>query len=95
MLENRKNYESKLEAQLAQWKADIDVLKAKAAREKVDAMVQYDRGIETLQKKHKDAERQFRNLKFASDDAWEDVKGSTEKVWGEFKSLFQTSSKTP
>ena len=43
MLENRKAYESKLDAQLAQWKADIDVLKAKAKRAEVDARVSYDK----------------------------------------------------
>jgi hypothetical protein len=37
MLKDRKAYEKKLDAQLAQWKAEIDVLKAKAKRTEVDA----------------------------------------------------------
>ena len=48
MLENRKIYESNLEAQLAQWKAEIDVLKAKVKRAEVDAKVQYDQSIDTM-----------------------------------------------
>jgi len=95
MFENRKIYESHLEAQLAQWKADIDVLKAKAKRAKVDAMVQYDHSIDILQRKHSEADRQLRNLRIASDDAWEGMKSSTEKVWVELKALFQDSAKTP
>jgi len=48
MFEKRKAYESNLEAQLAMWKADIDVLQAKAGRAEVSAKVQYDKTIENL-----------------------------------------------
>jgi DNA-binding transcriptional regulator GbsR (MarR family) len=94
MLENRKIYESNLEAQLAQWKAEIDVLKAKVKRAEVGAKVQYDQSIDTMQRKHDEAAKRLRNLKAASDDAWEGMKTSTEKVWTEFKALFQGSAKT-
>jgi hypothetical protein len=94
MLKDRKNYETKLEAQLAQWKADIDVMKAKAAQKKVGAMVKYDEGIDTLMKKHKDADRHLHNLKAATDEAWEGAKASTEKVWDEVKALLAGPSKT-
>jgi len=95
MLKDRKIYESNLEAQLAQWKADIDVLKAKAKRAEVGLMVKYDQGLDALQKKHDGAGQQLEKLKIASDDAWEGAKTSTEKVWGEFKALFQSSAKKP
>ena len=91
MLENRKAYESKLEAQLAQWKADLDVLKAKAKRAEVGALVKYDKAIDALQHGHEEASRHLGDLKSASDDAWESVKASTEKVWLELKSLFESS----
>jgi len=95
MLKDRKIYESNLEAQLAQWKADIDVLKAKAKRAEVSLLVKYDQGLDALQKKHEAAGKQLGKLKLAGDDAWDDAKTSTEKVWGEFKALFQSSTKTP
>ena len=91
MLENRKAYETKLDAQLAQWKADIDVLKAKAKRTSVDVMVNYDKAIEALQEKHDEAGKHLRNLQAASDEAWENVKAGTEKVWLELKAEFQRS----
>lgn len=94
MLKDRKNFESTLEAQLAQWKADLDVLKAKATRAKIGAMVQYDQGIDALQNKHDEAGRHLRNLRIASDDAWEGAKASTEKIWTEFASLIKASSTT-
>jgi hypothetical protein len=94
MLENRKIYESNLEAQLAEWKADLDVLKAKARRAQVGAQVQYDQSIDSLERKHDEAGSHLRALKIASDEAWEGMKASTEKVWTEIKALFQDSAKT-
>jgi hypothetical protein len=95
MLENRKVYESNLEAQLAQWEAEIDVLKAKVRRAEVDAKVSYDQSIDAMQRKHDEAAKRLHSLKAASDEAWESMKSSTDKVWTEFKALFQESSKTP
>lgn len=89
MLEDRKAYETKLDAQLAQWRADLDVLKAKAKRASVDVMVNYDKAIDELEKKHGEASKQLGDLKTATDDAWGNVKIGTEKVWLEFKSQFQ------
>lgn len=92
MLKNRKAYETKLDAQLAQWKADIDVMKAKTKRTGVDVMVNYDKAIDALDKKHAEASKQLSDLKTATDDAWENVKTGTEKVWSEIKSQFQGSA---
>lgn len=95
MLENRKVYESKLDAQLAEWKAEIDVIKAKAKRAEVGAKINYDKAIDTLQRRHDEADHHLRDLKIASDEAWESVKTGTEKVWSEVKALFQSSVEKP
>jgi predicted aldo/keto reductase-like oxidoreductase len=95
MLKDRKNYENRLDAQLAQWKAEIDVLKAKAARTEVDAKVHVDQSIDAMQRKHDEAAGRLRGLKASSDDAWEDLKTSTEKAWTEFKALFHDSPVAP
>jgi hypothetical protein len=92
MLKDRKAYESTLDAQLAQWSADLDVLKAKAKRAEVDAKVAYDKSIDAIQRKHDEAGSHLRDLKTASDEAWESVKTGTEKVWVEIKTLFQVST---
>lgn len=91
MFENRKAYESQLEAQLATWKADIDVLKAKAKRAEVGAKVQYDKTIDRLEKTHQDASVHLTRMKDAGDEAWEGIKSGTEKAWTEFRSLFVDS----
>ncbi|MDP1831849.1 MAG: hypothetical protein Q8K67_07305 [Geothrix sp.] len=88
MLKDRKVYESTLDAQLAKWSADLNVLRAKAKRTEVDAQVNYDLAIDAMQRKHDEAAKHLSKLKTASDEAWESVKGGTEKVWLELKGLF-------
>jgi hypothetical protein len=95
MLDHRKIYENKLEAQLAQWKAEIDLLKAKAARTSVEAKVKHDQLIDDLQGRHDEAAEYLRKLKIATDEAWVHAKASTEQAWGEVKAFFQRSSEKP
>ena len=95
MLANRKAYESKLDAQLAQWNADLDVLKAKARRAEVEAMVNYDKAIDALQRKHDEASVHLDKLKAATDEAWEGAKEATEKTWHELKAMFHGSAGKP
>jgi ribonuclease HII len=95
MLDNRKIYENKLEAQLAQWKADLDVLKAKASRASVEAKVKHDELLDSLQGKHDEAAEHLAKLKTATDDVWVQVKTSTEKTWAEVKAFFHSASEKP
>ncbi len=88
MLEQRKAYENKLQAQLALWKADIDVLQAKAGRAEVSAKIQYDKVIDSLQRTHAEADQRLRSLQDVGDEAWEGMKTGTEKAWTEFRTLF-------
>ena len=92
MLEDRKAYETRLDEQLAKWKADLDVLKAKAARAEVDAKAGYDRTIEALDRKYTEAGHHLRELRGATDDAWENLKDHTEKAWEEIKAAFSKPS---
>ncbi len=95
MLEHRKAYESNFDAQLAQWKADLDVLKAKGKRAEVDVRVGYDKAIDALEQKHDEAGQHLHDLKHATDEAWESVKDGAEKARLDIKSLFQSSFKKP
>lgn len=91
MLQDRKHFETSLDAQLAQWKADLDILKAKAKRAEVGALVHYDQAIDLLQRKQEEASQQVEELKAASEEAWEQVKAGTEKTWEEIKDAFKSA----
>lgn len=83
MLADRKAYETKLDSLLAEWGADLNVLKAKARRAEVEAMINYDRAIDALQRKHDEAGVHLDKLKAAGDDAWECAKAGREQTWHE------------
>jgi hypothetical protein len=88
MLKDRKIYESRCDAQLAQWGAELDVLKAKAKRAEVGAKIQYDKTIDSLQRTHDDASGHLGRMKEAGDETWESVKKGTESAWIEFRAMF-------
>jgi multidrug resistance efflux pump len=92
MKDKRKAYEEKLDAQLKEWGAQIGLLKAKADNAKADAKIEYHKTIETLQSKQSEARTKLRELKNASDEAWEDIKTGAEKVWAEVKTAYHDAS---
>lgn len=89
MDDKRKAYEEKLDAQLKEWSAQIDLLKARADKATAEAKIEYYKTIESLQRKQDEAGTKFRELKAASNEAWEDLKTGAEKGWTEVKNAFQ------
>lgn len=74
-------YEQKLQAQLDEWSADIDKLKAKADSAEADVQLEYYKQIEELRSMQDTAVDKLIELKDASDDAWEDLKAGIESTW--------------
>ena len=74
-------YEKKLQAQLDEWGAEIDLLKAKADKAEADAQLDYYKQIEELRSIQEAAGEKLAKLKEASDDAWEDLKAGIESAW--------------
>ncbi len=77
-------YEKKLSAQLEEWNAKIDVLKAKAQKAEATTKVEYYETIENLQRKRSVANEKLQKLQNASDSAWEDLKEGIENAWSDF-----------
>lgn len=80
-MDKKKAYEEKLNAQLDEWDAKIDVLKAKADKAGSDAKINYKETIEKLEKQRANAKDSLQELRAASDDAWEDLKDGIEDTW--------------
>jgi len=77
----KESYEKKLQAQLDEWKAEIDKLRARAEGAQADAQIEYERQIEDLQALQESANRRLLELKEAGDEAWEDLRaGAQESV---------------
>lgn len=73
-------YEQKLQAQLDEWGAEIDQLKAKADNAKADAQLDYYKQIEELRSMQESARNKLAELKDAGDDAWQDLKAGIDSA---------------
>ena len=76
-------YEKKLQAQLGEWEAKLDVLGAKARSATADARVSYENELESLKSKRLAARQKLDELGQRGEDAWEDLKDGVESAWDE------------
>lgn len=91
MIDKRKAYEEKLDAQLKEWGAQIALLRAKADNARADTKIEYYKSIEALQHKRDEAATKLQELKTAGDEAWEDLKTGAERAWDEIKAAIRAA----
>ena len=85
-------YEKKLQANLDEWSAEIDKLKAKADSATADAQLRYYKQIEELRLMQEAAGKKLDELKAASDDAWEDLKAGVDSAWDSLSSSIKSAA---
>ena len=81
-------YIEKLNAQLREWSASIDVLQAKADKATADLKIGYSKRLDDLKAKRDKAQGRLDDLKAAGDDAWERMTTAIEDSWNDIKSAF-------
>ena len=92
MMSMKAAYEQKLQAQLDEWNAEIDTLKAKADKAEADAQLEYYKEIDRLRSMQATASEKLVSLKEASDDAWEDLKAGIESSWDSLGSALKSAA---
>ena len=85
-MSDKELYLQKMRAQLDEWKADVDILKAKASRTSADAQLKMNKQIEMLESKIEEGKTKLSELSSASEDAWESLKEGVESAWDSLKS---------
>jgi uncharacterized protein YhaN len=88
-MENRKEYQGKIEAQLSEWGAEIDKLKARADKAAADTKQVYYDQIEALRAKQASIKEKLQELKASSDDSWGDLKKELDQSWNQAKDAFK------
>lgn len=73
-------YEKKIEAQLKEWKTEIDKLKAKVEKAEADTQIKYHEQIEDIKVKQEAARKKLAELKEAGEDASEDLRIGLDKA---------------
>ena len=84
-MEVHEAYKNKMVAQLKEWSAQIDLLEAKMVGLGADISLKRAEQIKTLRKMHVAASEKLTELDAVTEQAWDDVKSTTDKMWGEFK----------
>jgi uncharacterized coiled-coil DUF342 family protein len=87
-------YIEKLNAQLKEWSAAIDVLKAKADKATADLKIGYQKQLDDLKAKRDVARDKINDVKAAGDDAWERMATAMEKAWADIKAAFERAKDT-
>ena len=88
----KKEYEQKLQAQLDEWGAEIEKLKAKADGLEADKKLEYYQEIEELRSMQESAQEKLTELKNASDDAWQDLKAGIDSAWDSLGDAFKSAT---
>ncbi|MDZ7721539.1 MAG: coiled coil domain-containing protein [candidate division KSB1 bacterium] len=71
-------YQQKKQAQLDEWKAKVEKLKAKASGAGADAHLELNKQIEALKGKIESGKNKLAEIADASEDSWESIKDGVE-----------------
>ena len=83
-------YLDKMTAQLREWSAKVDVVKAKVAQGAADIRIDYHNQIESWQGKESVFKEKIEELRLAGADGYESIKSGVQKTWNELTALVST-----
>jgi nucleotide-binding universal stress UspA family protein len=86
--DKKKAYQEKIEAQLKEWSAKIDNLKAKGDKAKAEAKTIYRKQIKNLSLKQEATRQKFQELKGSGGEAWEELRVGVDKALEDLKGAF-------
>jgi uncharacterized coiled-coil DUF342 family protein len=84
-------YVQKLHAKLDEWNAEIDKLKAKADKAEAEFRIEYEKEIENLRKRRKEAEIKLTEVRQAGEGAWEDLKSGVQNAWDSMEKALKSA----
>lgn len=91
-MNERELYRKKMQAQLDEWKADLDKLKAKASRASADAQLKLNKELNKLEGRIEDGKTKLAELAGAGEDAWESLKDGVESAWKSLRSAVRDAA---
>lgn len=92
-MKDKELYQRKMQAQLDEWKADVDKLKAKASRASADTQLKMNEQIKVLDRKIAEGKAKLSELSRAGEDAWESIRDGMESARDSLKSVVSDAAK--
>lgn len=92
-MSDKSAYEQKLDAQLAEWQADIDKLKAKIDKAGADGRLEYRKAVEELEAKRREAGRKAEEIKAAGEHALADLKTGFDRLQDDFRERLRQTTR--
>jgi predicted nucleic acid-binding Zn-ribbon protein len=83
------DFQERLQAQIREWDAQIELLKARADRAKTDQKMAYRKEIDKLKARQQDLRQKLGEMQTSSEGAWEEIKSGTESAWKELDASFR------
>ncbi|MTI48850.1 MAG: DUF342 domain-containing protein [Firmicutes bacterium] len=84
-MDTKKQYREKMEAQLDEWKAELNKLKAKVQQTKADKEIELINTIEDIQGKRSEAQDKLNELKDTGEENWEALKEQLDEFGKDIK----------
>lgn len=91
-MESKQAYEQKMQAKIDQWRSEMDRLKAKASEADADARIEYEKQMDNLKEKQKEAAARLNELRDAGSEAWDEMKSGVEKAARELGDAFASAT---
>lgn len=82
-METRELYRKKYEAQLQEWSAKVDEVKARSQKLAAQAQLDMKPHADAVQGKFEAAKAKLHEMAEATDDTWEEVKKAADHAWAE------------
>ena len=93
-MELHKQYKEKMDAQIKEWSAQVDLLEAKMDSFAADMRIARAEDIQALRAKQHATADKMKELGKASGEAWVQVKVTTDRMWDDLKAgLTEAQSK--
>jgi predicted nuclease with TOPRIM domain len=90
-MSDREQSIEKAKAKLDEWNAEIDKMKAKADEAEADSKAEYEKQLNEMRSKRDEAEAKLKEMREASDDAWDDMKSGFDKMWDSMSDAFRSA----
>lgn len=84
-MEIKDAYKQKMDTQLREWGAQIDLLEAKIENAGADARIKHAGELHELRAKWLVASEKMQEFERSGGEAWGEVKKATDKIWEDIK----------